>query len=64
MEHLKIETRLIDEMFPSVMGEYDETIKRGVTIKLFLNVGTMKDWVCCNMNQEDESRHCKDKTYT
>ncbi len=22
LEHLKIETRLIDEMFPSVMGEY------------------------------------------
>jgi hypothetical protein len=27
LEHLKIETRLIDEMFPSVMDEYDETIK-------------------------------------
>jgi hypothetical protein len=23
LEHLKIETRLIDEMFPSVMGEYE-----------------------------------------
>ncbi len=22
LEHLKMETRLIDEMFPSVMGEY------------------------------------------
>ncbi len=22
LEHLKIKTRLIDEMFPSVMGEY------------------------------------------
>ena len=22
LEHLKIETRLIDDMFPSVMGEY------------------------------------------
>jgi len=33
LEHLKIETRLIDERFASVMGVYYESIKRELQIR-------------------------------
>ena len=40
LEHLKIKTRLIDEMFPSVMGEYVFSIEGGSHVTL---TGEWKD---------------------
>jgi hypothetical protein len=38
LEHLKIETRLIDERLPSVMVEYGTVLKRGRRTPIFLIV--------------------------